>query len=137
MKRIAAIALIVGATLMMANSATAQSSLVKVNVPFAFTVNNTYLPAGSYIFGFDSSHPDLLVIRDQKNAVKAWDTGQRDTFGQGNPHALIFHRYGDQYFLREVRLEFASGGIELSASRSEKRASRVNRNGELASIAVY
>jgi hypothetical protein len=137
MNRIAAIALFVGATLMTASSATAQSNLVKVNVPFDFTVNNTFLPAGSYIFGFDSSHPDLLVIRDQRNAVRALDFGQRGSFGQGNRHALIFHRYGDHYFLSQVCLQSASDGIELSAAKSEKRARKVNRIGELASIAVY
>lgn len=137
MNRIAAIALFVGATLMTASSATAQSSVIKVNVPFAFTVNNTSLPAGSYIFGFDSAHPDLLVIRDEKNAVRALDFGQRGSLGQRKSHALIFHRYGDQYFLSEVRLESASDGIELSAAKAEKLARRVNRSGELASIAVY
>lgn len=136
MNRIAAIALIVGATLLTANSAKAQSSLVKVDVPFAFTVNNAYLPAGSYLFGFDSTHPELLVIRDRKYAIKARDLGQPESTSQGNPHALIFHRYDDQYFLSEVRLS-ASEGIELSAAKSEKRARKVNRNGELASIAVY
>ena len=121
---------------MTTNSATAQSSVVKVNVPFAFTVNNTFLPAGSYLVGFDSANPELLVIRDQKNAVKAWDFGQRGSIGQGNLNALIFHRYGSQYFLSKVRLESASGGIELSAAKSEQRARKMNRNRELASIAV-
>lgn len=137
MNRIAAIALLVGAALLTAHSAAAQSRLVKVNVPFAFTVNNTYLPAGSYLFGFDSSHPELLVIRDKRNAVMALDFGQRESFIQGNPHALIFHRYDNRYFLSEVRLGSSAGDIELSATKSEKRAGRTNRNGELASIAVY
>jgi hypothetical protein len=137
MNRITAIALFVGAALMTVNSATAQSSVVKVNVPFAFTVNNTFLPAGSYLVGFDSANPELLVIRDRTNAVKAWDFGQRSSIGEGNPSALVFHRYGSQYFLSEVRLESASGGIELSAAKSEQRARKVNRNRELASIAVY
>ena len=113
MNRIAAIALFVGAALMTGNSAMAQSSIVKVNVPFAFTVNNTFLPAGSYLVGFDSANPELLVIRDRTNAVKAWDFGQRNSIGQRNPHALVFHRYGDQYFLSEVRLESASSGIRV------------------------
>jgi hypothetical protein len=137
MNRIAAIALIVGATFMTANSAMAQSSLVKVDVPFAFTVNNTYLPAGSYLFGFDATHPELLVIRDRKYAIKAWDFGQPESVSQGNPHALIFHRYDNQYFLSEVRLGSVSEAIELSPAKSEERARKWNRNGELASIAVY
>jgi hypothetical protein len=86
MNRITAIALFVGAALMTANSATAQSSVVKVNVPFAFTVNNTFLPAGSYLVGFDSANPELLVIRDRTNAVSS-------------PHP---HRAGLSYPLRNL-----------------------------------
>lgn len=137
MNRIAAIALFVGAILMTANRATAQSSVVKANVPFGFTVNNTFLPAGTYLFGFDSSHPELLMIRDRKNAVKALAFGQRGSFGRGNRRTLIFNRYRDRYFLSEVRLGPGSDGIELSPAKSEKRARKVNRNGELASIAAY
>jgi hypothetical protein len=54
MKRIAAIALLATATLMTAGRANAQSDVLKVNVPFNFTVDRTFLPAGNYAFGFDS-----------------------------------------------------------------------------------
>lgn len=64
MNRIAAIAVFAGATLMTASSARAQGSVVKANVPFNFTVNDTVLPAGNYTFGFDLMCPDMLIIRD-------------------------------------------------------------------------
>jgi len=56
MNRIAAIALFAAAVLTTADSAAAQSRVIEVNVPFNFTVNNTFLPAGSYTFAFDSMH---------------------------------------------------------------------------------
>jgi len=136
MKYIAAIVLFVGATLMTVNSAMAQSNLVKVNVPFAFTVNNTFLPAGSYLFGFDSASPNLLVIRDRKYEVKAWELGQPGSIGQENPHTLIFHCYDGQYFLSQVRFDSASDAVYLPPARSEKKAISGSRNEELASITV-
>ena len=57
MNRIIAIALFATATLMTAGSANAQSAVLKVNVPFNFTVNSTVLPAGNYTLGFDSTLP--------------------------------------------------------------------------------
>lgn len=137
MNRIAAIALITGAILMTAVRATAQSNVVEANVPFNFTVNNTSLPAGDYTFGFDSMHSDLLVIRDRAKNVKAMDFGQRGSFGPGKPAALIFHRYGGQYFLSEVRLDSASNGIYLPATRTEEHARKVSGKEELASVAAH
>jgi hypothetical protein len=135
MNRIAAIAFFVVATVMTAGSASAQSSVVEVNVPFNFTVNDTLLPAGSYTFGFDSMYPDLLIVRDGTKEVKAKDFGQRGSIGPGRSDALIFHHYGSQYFLSEVRFDSVSNGMFLPATKSEQRARKVNRQ-EVVSIAV-
>jgi hypothetical protein len=35
---------------------------------------------------------------------------------------LVFHRYGNQYFLSEVRCETASMNVQLTTSKAEKRA---------------
>ncbi|MGD0801077.1 MAG: hypothetical protein ABR906_07165 [Terracidiphilus sp.] len=136
MNRIAAIALFVGATLTTASSATAQGQVVEVNVPFNFTVNNTFLPAGSYTLGFDLLLPDMLVIRDRAKGVKARSLGQRGSIGSGRPDSLIFHRYGGQYFLSEVRFDSASNGIFLPDTKLEKQARKVSQKMDLASIAA-
>jgi hypothetical protein len=121
MNRIAAIALVVGTALITAGNAAAQSGVIEVDVPFNFTVNSTSLPAGSYTFGFDSVLPDLLVVRDRAKNLKAQDLGQRGSIGPGKPGTLIFHRYGSRYFLSEVRIDSASNGIFLPATKSELR----------------
>lgn len=137
MNRIAAIALFVGATLITAGSAAAQSSVVEANIPFNFTFSDTFLPAGTYTFGFDSMIPDMLIIRDRTRSVKARDYGQCGLIGPGKPHTLIFHRYGSQYFLSEVRFNSASNGVFLPARKLEKQAKKISGKQELASIAAH
>jgi hypothetical protein len=133
MYRIAAIAFFVGATLITAGNASAQINVVEANVPFNFTVNNTVLPAGNYNFGFDLLHRDLLVIRDRAKNVKAKAFGQHGSIGPGKPQTLIFHHYGSQYFLSEIRFDSGSNGMFLPATKSEKQARKVNRDEGLVS----
>lgn len=126
MKRIAAIVLFIGATLMSASSAMAQASIVKADIPFNFKVNNTFLPAGSYIFSFGTAHPGWLVVQDQKNTVKVLEIGQPGALSQGNPRELIFHCYHGQYFLSQVHFNSASDGVFLPPAKSETKARRGN-----------
>ncbi|MGA3101181.1 MAG: hypothetical protein ABSD61_04905 [Terracidiphilus sp.] len=137
MKRIAAIALFAIATLMTAGSASAQSAVLKVDVPFNFTVSGTSVPAGSYTFGFDLKYPDILVVQDRTNSIRARALVQRGSIGPGKPGTLILHRYGGQYFLSEVRFGSASNGAFLAASKLERQARKVSRNEEMASIAGH
>jgi hypothetical protein len=136
MNRIAAIALFAASALITVGNAAAQSNVIEVNIPFNFTVSRTSLPAGSYTFGFDSLRPDLLVIRDQKAALKALDFGERGATSSEKPGTLIFHRYGSQYFLSEVHLASASNGMFLPATKSELRARKGNRKEDLVSISA-
>jgi hypothetical protein len=135
MNRIHAIALLVIATLMTAGSANAQSDALKVNVPFNFTLNGAALPAGNYSFVFDSKVRDLLIIRDGANSVKARSLGERGSIGAGKPRTLIFHRYGGQYFLSEVRFNWGSNGVLLPETKLEREAGKVSREEDMAFIA--
>lgn len=93
MSRIAAIAFFALAAVMTSNSASAH--IMKV-VPFDFTVNNNFPPAGTYTFGFDSMAPGLLIIQDRMKSVKATDLGQRSLIGPGKPRTLIFQDFPEQ-----------------------------------------
>ena len=106
MNRIAAITLFVATVTLIAAFAVhaAWGKVVEINVPFNFTVNNTVLPAGNYTFGFDLLYPDVLIVRDQAKAIRAKGLGERGSIAPGKPHTLIFHSYGSQYFLSEVRI---------------------------------
>jgi hypothetical protein len=136
MNRIVTIALLAVAAFTTGSCAKAQSAM-EVNVPFNFIVNNTSLPAGSYTFGFDSTHPDVLLIRDRTKELKAEDLGQRGSLSPGRPRALIFRGYENRYFLSEVHFNTGSDGIFLPATKAERQARKASRNENLASVAVY
>jgi hypothetical protein len=126
MKRITAIALFVAATFMTAGSLMAEPSSGKVNVPFNFTVNNITLPAGTYSIASDLVHPNQLIIRDQANCVKAIEVGMYTTVAPGKTGSLIFHQYGDQYFLSEIHFSSASSGFFLPATSLERRVRKLS-----------
>jgi hypothetical protein len=137
MKRIAAIALLAIATLTTAGRANAQSDVLTFNVPFNFTVDRTFLPAGSYAFSFDSTVLDMLIIHDRTDSVRARAYVQRGSIGPGEPRTLIFHRYGGQYFLSEVRFGSDSNGVFLPATKLERQAREVSRREDLAFVAGH
>jgi hypothetical protein len=137
MNRIAAIALFAAVTLMTAGRAMAQVNAIEVNVPFNFSIDKTTLPAGSYTFGFEYMYPDTLVVRDRAKNVMARDVGQRGSIGPGRPDALIFHRFGRQYFLSEVHFDSASNGFFLPATKLEQQSRKVSGKEELALIASH
>ncbi len=137
MKHIAAIALFATATLMTAGSASAQSAMLKVNVPFDFTVNSTVLPAGNYTLGFDSTFPNRLIIQGRIRSIKAGAFVQRGFIGQGKEDSLIFHRYGSKYFLSEVGFDSASDGVSLPVTKLERQAGEGSREEDLAFLAGH
>ena len=119
MKRtIAAIALFV-ASIFITAGVWAQS--VKATIPFDFTVNNTTVPAGTYIIS--SASTDHLVIRisGQKD-VHLVSTALPNTANDSKANVLVFHKYGNQYFLSEILSETASMNLSLPVRKAEKRA---------------
>jgi hypothetical protein len=125
MKRIATLALFLAAAVTMAGSVAAKASVTGVNVPFNFAVNDTFLPAGHYTIASDSAHPEIVMVRDEKNNVRAMDVGMNGTGETGKPGKLVFHKVAGQYFLREVHLSSDSGALLFSASKLEKKATKL------------
>lgn len=100
--------------------ARAQEQVI-ANVPFAFTAGNTAFPAGEYRIGkWITGEGTLLIQRTDKGPTTfAWssvtlsDTRQTQT-------KLVFHRYGDRYFLSQVWVEGSTQGRQLPKSKEEK-----------------
>jgi len=117
MKRIvAAIALFV-ASIFITAGVWAQS--VKATVPFDFKVNNTSVSAGTYTIS--STDHDVIRISDQKH-VYLMTAALPDPDNTGKANVLVFHKYGNQYFLSAIRSETASMYLRLPVWNAEKRA---------------
>jgi hypothetical protein len=119
MKRITATALLAIANLAMAGTSFAQSNGVQANVPFDFTVDNQVLPAGTY--RIQTQSPGLIMIRNHDKPISVLTLVNQDGTKSPNGGKLIFHKYGDHYFLSEILCDSASMNVELHPSKAEKR----------------
>jgi hypothetical protein len=120
MKRIPTLSLIILAALS-AIPAIAQGVVLKTDIPFGFTVGDTYMPAGHYTL----SAPESGIIRianDNTNAVATVS----DTHGFSDPghgSKLVFEKYGERYFLHHVLCPTTVAlNVDIPEWNAEKRA---------------
>jgi len=124
--------LIAGVAMMVALvSAHAQSSTsVVANVPFEFTVGGKSLKPGEYSVRAFTANGDTLLISNQMSNDGALRLSQTIEAREIPKQAkLVFHRYGQRYFLSEVWSTGERMGRRLQKS-SEERAIE----GQLAAI---
>lgn len=120
MKRtIAAIALFVASCFVTAG-VWAQS--VKATIPFDFTVSSYAVPAGTYTISPSHTNDTLLDIANSQQKVHILSMAQDNAGKTGRDNVMVFHRYGDRYFLSEIRSETASMNLYFPPSKAEKRA---------------
>lgn len=103
-----------------AGSAFAQSEEVRANIPFNFVVNKTTLPAGNYSITRFGMTSDAMVIRcvDAKTSQLV-STMSRGSSKINDRTKLVFHRYGDRYFLSQIWVEGNAHMRQLSKSNLE------------------
>src|SRR5277367_5969332 len=99
-------------------SASAQTTIAKVTIPFDFQTNSQTLPAGTYRVERESANLILLqgsgntsgyVIMHAASRTKAPDHG-----------LLSFDRAGGKYYLRQIWTAGNSTGLECLKSHAEK-----------------
>ncbi len=113
---IVAFAAILGQPVLKAQSS---SNAVVANIPFAFQIGSYALPAGTYRIQMQGN--DLLSIKGESGAAVM--LVMRDSANQpSRDSAIVFHHYGNQYFLREVRTEGDQGFLWSYETRAERRA---------------
>ena len=109
---ILAAALIVSVPLVQAQSR------VNADVPFAFSLQDKAMPAGNYqiiargqaleVRNLDTEHGQLLVKQMSVQSTK--DQSPK----------LVFHKYGDQYFLSQIWYGDSHYGVGFAESKREK-----------------
>jgi len=115
-------------------SATPTGSL-KAHIPFDFSVGNKTLPAGVYTVD-PYPTPGVLRIRREDCCASAFViTIPMQAQQKQDQTKLVFHRYGDQYFLAQSWTAGDSDGRELPQSRTERELVK-SRSQHLAKNAV-
>jgi|SRR5437868_10205911 len=122
MKHITALALFIAATFITAGKAIAQDYAVRATIPFSFTVNGSQLPAGNYTLGSDVTSPRILKISDRSQHVTAMVIALPSADERSKANQLVFHKYGDKYFLCEIRSQESLINVQLPTTKQEKKA---------------
>ena len=104
-------------------SAQAQSAHTVVsNIPFEFIVADKTLPAGEY--QVNRALGNALTIRTSNGDASASRLTNEIQPNKDKRARLVFHRYGDRYFLAEVWTGAGDVGRQLLKSRQERAIER-------------
>jgi hypothetical protein len=99
--------------------AKAQPTDTITKVPFTFNVGASVMPPDTYRVSQLGSHTDVFLISGFRHSAVL--LSQPDGRTTDDSPRLVFHRYGDGYFLREVRLA-GNRGFSLPETRQERDA---------------
>ena len=101
----------------------AQKTSATVNIPFSFTVDDVRLPAGEYIILSPSERVVALQHIGGPEAKTTITNNGSSTKSDGRAK-LVFHKYGNAYFLAAAWMSNSDHAREFYASANEIQIAR-------------
>jgi hypothetical protein len=96
------------------------SQTVVAKVPFEFVTANKLVPAGQVTLRTLSMGSKVLVIRNAGAGAAALSTAETEETRQpAANYSLVFHKYGNQYFLTEVKIPGNRASYRMPESKAE------------------
>jgi hypothetical protein len=95
-----------------------RSTIVKAQVPFAFVANGKTMPTGECTIAVVVNGRTFLSINSGEQHAYVLPIADASPNARKKT-ALVFHRYGDRYFLTGIKREDGSG-YQLPASKLER-----------------
>ena len=99
---------------------------IRVDVPFEFSAGHSVFPAGKYTIRSADVNTDGVIritSEDGKTAIFL-STHSAQSVRSKDETVVIFHHYGDQYFLFQVWAVGDTSGLEIPRSSMERQAAR-------------
>jgi len=108
-------------------SANAQTINVKANIPFDFVVNKQIMPRGEYtVQSIGTQGNGALLIRSMDSRAVSTVVGHScESYRAPGISKLVFHHYGERYFLAQLWTSGNSSGQEFPVSKTEKQLAQV------------
>ena len=118
------IGIAIGLLALLAAPAVYAQSTMRVDIPFQFHVQNQVLPAGAYRVSYDAAFQRMaLLLPDGSGMFLPAHTAYRPRAEYVG--SLVFHKYGNAYFLRQVWTPGGPYGFGLLASKAEREIAKV------------
>lgn len=124
MKRIAVALFALAGTFGVGNVFAQQEYPVKATIPFNFTVGSKVLPSGTYsVLQVNETAIEIRNTDGSATVLSSADLTGGQFGDQYMGHAvMVFNKYGDQYFLRQVAGGPGAVNDNLPLSRAEEKA---------------
>ncbi|HSB15201.1 MAG TPA: hypothetical protein VLE22_12140 [Bryobacteraceae bacterium] len=107
----------------------AETKLVRIEIPFRFIAGDQVLPAGVYRVAVDPAF-NRMELRTEDGAsgafVSVYTAAKAPASDTGK---LLFHGYGNTFFLQGVWAAGMTSGYKLPASKAEREMAKVRSAG--------
>ena len=119
---LAALIILAGGFTAGAQAQSAGAQKVVANIPFAFNVGNTNLPAGKYTILVlnPTSDRKILQIRNRNGRSSAMILTTAISGIVSDDAKLVFQRYGDRYFFAQAQMAGDSTSLAAVKSSAER-----------------
>jgi hypothetical protein len=105
----------------------------QVNVPFAFETAHQHFAPGVYTIRLESSSIVAIKGASSSGFVLTQAGGNLEPASKSK---VVFHKYGEHYFLEEIWVAQKAGHLNLVKSDAEKRMQHPRGNAESAGVAL-
>ena len=107
-------------TPLFASAQLTSSQHLAANVPFQFRVGNTLIPAGKCVVQRAGLNPWTLVILNSSAGASLFSNSSINHVKQASQNnAMVFHKYGERYFLAGIKLEGSNTVYQLPEGHAE------------------
>ncbi len=124
-----AVALSLAAALVAPAAARAFVFRITAEIPFDFMVGSKRLPKGEYTIE-SLNDTGTLIIRNARKGKAVSFNIIRGKMIDKPKSKLVFHRYGDQYFLARIWDGLSDTVLKLDKSKAEKKAAKLAKKEE-------
>jgi hypothetical protein len=105
---------------LLASAQLGSSDKIMTNVPFEFVAGSKIVPAGTCTVRLAGVGASTLSIRNRDANVGLFSlSSMAETKKASGVNALVFHKYGDRYFLAEVKVEGSRTIYRMPKARAE------------------
>lgn len=114
------LAIVVTMMPLLASAQLGSSQTLVTNVPFQFRASDKLIPAGECIVQRAGANTNVLVIHNYAGKVGAFSNPLLAEGKQASTiNALVFHKYGNRYFLTGIRLAGSKAMYKIPEGRQE------------------
>jgi len=93
--------------------------VIKAQVPFEFIVNGNIMPAGECSIEAQGDGLTYLLVKSGSHRAFVIPNATESSTVPAQP-TMVFHRYGDRYFLSSISRQGNNRGFALPAGKAEK-----------------